>query len=172
MKHIQTAAVRSLSRAVITRTAAMVAAVALLTACPKSGDKSVTEPNNGPEGSYELRQVDAKGLPARIHQGPWLDRVNTRFYNKLIMDVVGGAMVMEEDGSYSLDFQFEYNADGQPGTTTWNRHGSYTIDGEDVTFRWGSNPPGTFLGTIRNGVVTIPYDFMSKGVNNDFAFRR
>jgi len=170
MKRIQTAAKRSWSRAVITRTAGIIA-VALLTACPKSGGDSVTEPDDGPEGTYELRQVDAKTLPARIHQGPWLDRVNTRFYNTLIMDVVGGTMVMDEDG-YTLDFDFKYNADGQPGTTTFHRQGDYRIDGEDITFRWGSNPPGTFLGTIRNGVITIPFDFMGKGADNAFAFRR
>ena len=171
MKHIQTAAKRSWSRAVITRTAGLLA-VALLTACPGGGGGDSGVEPSGPEGTYELRQVDAKSLPARIHQGPWLDRVNTRFYNTLIMDVVGGSIVMDGDAGYTLDFDLKYNADGTPGVTSVHRTGDYRIDGEDITFRYGSNPPGTFLGTIQNGVITIPLDFMGKGVDNAFAFRR
>lgn len=67
-------------------------------------------------------------------------------------------------------FEFEYNADGTPGTTSFHRQGGYTVQGADITFRWGSNPPGTYLGRMQRGVVTIPLDFMGKGVSAAYAF--
>jgi hypothetical protein len=151
------------------RRAAGLLSLALLGACPKD---SGTDPSNGPAGSYELRQVDDGALPFTIHKGPWLDRVHTRFYNKFVMDVVEGDIELDEGGNYTLDLFFDYVADGTPGNTGVHHKGSYEIDGADITFRWGSNPPGTYLGRIQNGVITIPFDFMGKGVSIGYAFRR
>ncbi|MGH7694657.1 MAG: hypothetical protein ACRENH_06735 [Gemmatimonadaceae bacterium] len=165
-------ALRSRKRAAIIRYTALVAGALLSAACPGSSDsKSSTEPE-GPSGVYLLKQVDAAAPPVTIHEGPWFDRVNTRFYNQLIMQVVDGTVELEEDGAYTLDFDLKYFADGTPGTTSVHREGDYQIHGEDIAFRYGSNPPGTFLGRLQGNVLTIPIDFMGKGVSNAYAFKR
>lgn len=166
------AALLSRSRAAFTQTAGILAFALLGAACGGGGGDSGTEPSNGPAGTYALRQVDDASLPAVIHQGPWLDRVNVRFYNKLIMQVVDGSIELYDDGTYSMTFDMEYNADGKPGTTSVDREGDYEVQGADIAFRWGSNPPGTFAGRLQGGVITIPLDFMGKGVSNAYAFRR
>jgi hypothetical protein len=168
-RHASTA-LRTWSRAVITRAALVVAASAGLLAC--SGDSS-TGPGAGKSaGLYELQNVDQSAPPTIIHKGPWLDKVNTRFYNLMVMTVTGGTIEVEDDGWFYMTFNLDYNADGNRGTTSLEIEGEWKQFGDKIDLIPEGNPNAAWSAIIRNGAIALPLDMMNKGVTNTYTFRR
>jgi hypothetical protein len=170
MKPYASTALRSWSRAVITRAALAVAASAGLLAC--SGDSATGPSTSKSAGLYELQNVDQSAPPTIIHKGPWLDKVNTRFYNLMIMTVTGGTIEMEDDGWFHMSFDLDYNADGNRGTTALEIEGEWKQFGDKIDFIPDFGTNSAWSAEIRNGAIALPLDMMNKGVTNTYTFRR
>jgi hypothetical protein len=137
--------------------------------CGGSSD-AVTDPDDGPYGSYALSQVDGTALPVQVHNGPFLDRTNVRLYNRFIVRVTGGEIELDDDGQLYISVQATADADGTPGRFDNEYEVPYKlidnrltviIDGQKVE-----------IGRLEDGALTIGMDLMQKGVVNQFTFRR
>ena len=149
--------------------ATLVVALSLssLAACSDSG----TGPSDdGPYGMYDLREVDGDALPAQVHNGPWLDPVETHFYNHLDLRVTDGAVGLSREGEFMFGLELAAIADGESDTERSEWEAAYKIRGDQlVLIADGQQIP---LGTIADGEITIPLDIMQKGVTKQYVFRR
>jgi len=146
---------------------ALVAALAGATAC---GSDSGTGPAKGPEGLYPLQQVDGSAPPVEIHHGPYFDAPTHHFYNQLVMQVTGGTIELDDNANFSMEFEMEYVGDGEPGTTSLQLEGSYTVNGSDILFM--PNIGGTLSGTLQGKAITLSIDFLQEDNPLDYTFRR
>jgi hypothetical protein len=134
------------------------------------GSDSPTEPQNGPYGEYALRQVDGAAPPVQVHNGPWLDPVETRFYNNLNLRVTGGEVHLHDDGTFYISLDLSGVGDGEKVTTTSEIEAFYKlIEGELILI---ANGQKVSIGTVEDGEVMIGLDLMGKGVVNQLTFRR
>jgi hypothetical protein len=134
------------------------------------GDQSTGPGKKNVAGTYLLSEVDEAGLPATIHQGPWLDPVNVVFYNQYIMRITGGAIALDPDDRFSLTISAEAYADGLQWTPIFTLTGTYEIDDGELWF-WpdGYNIPAG-SATIHGRTITLTIDLMTKGIDNDLSF--
>ena len=134
------------------------------------GGDSPTEPRNGPYGEYALRQVDGAAPPVQVHNGPWLDPVETRFYNNLKLRVTGGEVHLHDDGTFYLALEMSGVGDGEQVANTIEYEAAFKlIDGELILIAEGQRVP---IGTVEDDEVTFGFDPMGKGVFNQLTFRR
>jgi hypothetical protein len=153
------------------RIAALLFAVALAgaTGCGGGAD-SPTAPPEGDFDEYALHQVDGAAPPVQVHNGPFLDRTTTRFYNNLNLRVTGGEVHLHDDGAFYVGLDLSGVGDGEQVRTTSEFEADYKlIDGELILIAEGQK---VSIGTVQDGVVTIGFDLMGKGVINQFTFRR
>ena len=138
-----------------------------IAACSDSG----TGPSDdSPYGMYDLREVGGDALPAQVHNGPWLDPVETHFYNHLDLRVTDGAVGLSRDGELMFGLELAAIADGEPDTERSEWEAAYKIQGDQlILIAEGQRIP---LGTIADGEITIPLDLMQKGVTKEYVFRR
>lgn len=157
-------------RTTMTRRRGFLFATALLgaTAC---GSDSGTGPGNRLAGTYILEEIGTVELPALIHQGPWLDRTNTRFYNKYIVSIYSG-MVELDGGEFLIELDGSVNADGQTFNNTAEVEGTYEVKGSTISFMPASAPGAVVTARIEDGAIVLPLDLMGKGAQLDYVFRR
>lgn len=171
MTYTLSAAARHARPPSLGRAGALLLAVTLsgLAAC--GGADSGTGPSNdGQYGEYELQQVDGAALPVQVHNGPFLDRVRTRFYNNLKLRVTGGEVHLHDDGNFYMALELSGVGDGEAVDTTSEFEAFYkAVNGELTVVLDGKM---VRIGTVQDGEVTVGLDLMGKGVFNQYTFRR
>ena len=143
---------------------------AVLVGATACGSDSGTGPAKGPEGVYPLQQVDGSAPPVEIHHGPYFDAPTHHFYNQLVMQVTSGTIELDDNANFSMEFEMEYVGDGEPGTTSLELEGSYTVNGSDIVFL--PNIGGSLPGRLQGKAITLSIDFMQKDSPLDYTFRR
>lgn len=131
-----------------------------------------TGPGAGEAGDYVLTNVDLHPPPATIHHGPWLDRVNVRFYNLYHVEITSGVLALDGDDRFVMTFNGIVVADGQQFATSVTTEGFYEVDGDEIWLTSDHETLGTAVGTLQGRTITFAVDFMQKGVDNEFVFQR
>jgi len=86
------------------------------------------------------------------------------------MQVTGGTIELDDNANFSMEFEMEYVGDGEPGTTSLQLEGSYTVNGSDILFM--PNIGGTLSGTLQGKAITLSIDFLQEDNPLDYTFRR
>src|SRR5262249_7337056 len=120
------------------------AAVLATSACSSDPSTSPSSKSQNIVGTYTLQQIDRAPLPVAIHDGLYYDATNNHLFLLLIVTVTGGGIELDEAGNISVWFDVDLWGD----TATWKRHieahGTYTINGSQVTAYVGDQAIGTF----------------------------
>ena len=100
-------------------------------------------------GTYTLATIDGKSMPAVVSENPQTG------YRE---EVTGGSVELKADGTCTWRTDYRYTeADPQIGTHTESSSGSgtYTVEGEKITFTFGSDQ---LMGTIVEDALTVYAD--------------
>lgn len=170
MKTMLSAAARHARPRSMKRMVALLFAATLSGIAGCGGGDSATGPSKGPYGEYALREVDGAALPVQVHNGPFLDRVRTRFYNRLTLRVTGGEVHLHDDGNFYMSLNLSGDGDGEKVNTTSEFEAFYkAVNGELTVMLDGKM---VRIGTVEDGTVTVGLDLMNKGVFNQYTFER
>ena len=118
--------------------------LALTAACDNS-----TDPNRAPYGSYTLAQINGQNLPVRSMSG------NVR------VEYTGGALVLASDQTYAETASVVWTDMVTEKTTTHTHRdrGTFTLDGESVTFQSLDAASGSYTGRLTGeGSLTYSYN--------------
>lgn len=148
----------------------LILAAALSTMACAGGDG--TGPDAGEAGNYSLRNIDLQPPPVTIHHGPWLDRVNVRFYNLYHVEITSGLIELDGDDRFVMTYNGRVVADGQEFATSLTTEGFYEVDGDEIWFTSDDATLGTAMGILQGRTITFAVDLMEKGVDNEFVFQR
>ena len=97
-------------------------------------------------GTYELRSVDAKPLPALLLQeGDYTFRAT------------GGSYVLRENGTFSSSQTWREDYQGWSHVSTHSFEGTFTLSADTVTFVWPSNG-STWKGILHGSELTVEDD--------------
>lgn len=146
------------------------ASLAAFTGC--SGGGGGTGPGGSIAGNYVLEGVDDEAPPVTIHHGPWLDRINVRFYNLYHAEITGGSIELDGDDRFVMSISGTVNADGQLFSMTMYTEGYYEVDGDEIWFTSDDPALGSSVGTLDGGAIYFVVDVMKKGVANELVFER
>jgi len=151
--------------------ALLAAALAGVAACGGGSDATTAPRGNAEIGTYALMQVDAKSIPARIHNGPWFDAAKPHFYNRLIVNITGGELGLQKGGRYHLALDVSFNGDGQEASFTLSSDGTYEMEGDQIQF-FRDDGAGSATASINKGTVNLALDLLGDGERmNDIVFR-
>lgn len=121
----------------------------MLVGCARSrGPTSPTVSGLDPVGSYALVSAHGRRLPAVVSENP-----ATGF----AQEVVGGAVVLRGDRSFSWRTDYRQTDSGVVSAHASSGSGTYTTTGEELIFTF--RPGGERLsGTLAGDVITIRAD--------------
>ncbi len=143
-----------------------------LTGVSACGGDGGTGPNYNPEGTYVLSDVDDFAPPATIYSGPWVDPVHGTYYGSYVVQVTNAAIELDDTGRYALLVVGQVSADGIQNPAHLASGGTYELDDRDIWLQPDQGAPVTASGTLRNGMLTIDLDLISRGATNHYTFRR
>jgi len=159
----------------IHRVASLLLATALLVtiACGGNGggDKATGPATKTVDGDYNLRTIDENQLPVEVYHGPWLDPVNTRFYNQRIVVVKSGVINLDATDGWAMKLGVQVTLDDVTTQQTWSVAGSYEIDGEDIVLS-ASDDGGEASGTISKGTISLTMDLAGSDRVKAYSFKR
>jgi len=75
------------------------------------GDKTTGPTTKTVDGNYNLRTIDENQLPVEVYHGPWLDPVNTRFYNQRIVVVKSGVINLDATDGWAMKLGVQVTLD-------------------------------------------------------------
>ena len=157
------------------RVAPLLLAVALLAgvACGGNGggDKTTGPATTTVEGNYNLRTVDGNRLPVEVYHGPWLDPVNTRFYNQMILVVKNGVINLDETDRWAMTLDVQMTLDAVTTQQTLAVMGTYEIDGDDILLS-AFDGDTELSGTIRKGTISLTMDVGGSKRDKAYSFTR
>ena len=110
---------------------------------------SPTDPNRAAYGTYTLSQINGQSLPFRSISG----NVRVAYTN--------GTLVLTSDQTYSETASVVWTdlATGKDATHTHRDRGTFTINGESVTFQPLDAASGSYSGQLtRGGALTYSYN--------------
>lgn len=147
-----------------------VAATFIISGC--SSDKGTGPGGDSSAGTYLLSDVDDYAPPVTIHQGPWLDPVSVTFYNKFILQVTGGAIELDDDDTFSINFTVHANGDGKQWGASVHVTGAYVLEGDELWFYPDDENQNPVVAYLNGDTINLTLDFMGKGVANTYHFSK
>ena len=153
-------------------TTILVAAMTVAAAGCGSGDSSgPTGPGKSNQiGLYALITANKKAIPSEIYHGPFFDETARRFYNQVIVKVIGGELVLMENDRFHLEIRFELDADGEQQLWRFAVDGESEIDGGEIAL-WADAGGDPVIASIRNGTVTFTSDTGTPGKRAEVTFK-
>ena len=128
----------------------VVAVVVGLTAAGGCGDSG--EPDVGIPGAYALTAIAAQSLPFAI-----ID-----FGNGDKVEITGGGILLNADGTFSQTLNSTSTFDGTPESISETRDGTYVVTGTSITLNFSDNESltGSIDGiTLTVTVERVPWTF-------------
>ena len=149
-----------------------VAAMTVAAAGCGGGDSSgPTGPGrNNQLGLYALITANKKAIPSEIYHGPFFDETGPRFYNQVIVRVIGGELILQEDDRFHFEIRFDVNADGDQQLWRLAVDGESEIDGDEIAL-WADDGSDPVIASIRNGTVTLTSDTGTPGKRAEVTFK-
>jgi hypothetical protein len=116
-----------------------------------------------------LVTANKKAIPSEIYHGPFFDETVPRFYNEVIVRVIGGELILQDGDRFHLEIRFDLNADGEQQLWRFALDGESEIDGGNIAL-W---PDGgdRVIASIRNGTVTFTSDTGTPGKRAEVTFK-
>ena len=143
------------------------------TACAPGGDSATGPGNDHPAGTYSLRSVDGKNIPAEV------DRAHdpgTDASADAVTHITGGEITLSEDGTVQVTVDYVLVFRGQEIPATTGAEGTYEVTGNTISFDdvTGSAPfyiGRNMTGAVRNGVITVDLPTFGKAPSRTFVYR-
>lgn len=120
----------------------------VLSACG-GGDDSTGPGSANISGTYTLRTINGRSLPATVFQAG-ADRV----------EVLSGNVTLTDGGTYTTQNTVRTTFGGVASTESETDAGTYTRSGTALTFR-SSDDGTTVSGTVSNGAITVVFEGLS-----------
>ena len=157
----------------IPRAATMLVAAALTVAAAGCGGDSsgATGPRDVNRlGLYALITANKKAIPSEIYHGPFFDETVPHFYNQVVVRVIGGELILQDDDRFHLEIRFDLNADGDQQLWRLAVDGEAEIDGDKIAL-WADDGSEPVIATIRNGTVNLTSDTGTPGKRAEVTFK-
>ena len=149
----------------------VVAALTVAAAGCGGGDSSSpTGPGGNQIGLYALITANKKAIPSEIYHGPFFDETIPHFYNQVIVRVIGGELILQDDDRFHFEIRFEVNADGEQQLWRLAVDGDSEIDGGKLAL-WGDAGGDPVIASIRNGTVTFTSETGTPGKRTEVTFK-
>ena len=158
----------NIQRAATILVAAMMVAAAGCGGGDSSGPTGPAKSNQ--IGLYALITANKKAIPSEIYHGPFFDETVPRFYNQVIVKVIGGELVLMENDRFHLEIRFELDADGEQQLWRFAVDGESEIDGGEIAL-WADAGGDPVIASIRNGTVTFTSDTGTPGKRAEVTFK-
>ena len=155
-------------RSIRSTVAAALATITLVGTIACGGDSSTGPSNKGPAGSYNLVQVDAKGIPVEIYRGPYYDP-DLGYSYQLVLNVTDGTIELQPDGGFHLTVDRTWTSGGRTGNGVLTVDGTYRIDGSKILI---DTDGGAGSGAFENGQISLSLDVGETGTMRRYTFRR
>ena len=149
----------------------LVAALTVAAAGCGGGDSSgPAGPGSNQTGLYALITANKKAIPSEIYHGPFFDETVPRFYNQVIVRVIGGELILQEGDRFHLEIRFDLNADGDQQLWRFAVDGESEIDGGEIAL-WPDEGGEPVIASIRDGTVTFTSDTGTPGKRAEVTFK-
>jgi len=135
------------------------------TAC--GGGDSVTGPRSDPTGIYGLIAFNNQQAPVVIYNGPYYDPATNYTYDPFIIQVTGGEISLNDDGTFLLAMDLLLSANGRDVPQTMHIEGEYEARGSKVTLYDADDNP--LVAQLKNGELSLPLGI--RGKNGYAVFR-
>lgn len=149
--------------------AVVLASAVVAGACSSDGSSG---PRSGPVGDYLLQQIASTSLPYDVHSGPYFDPADHHFYNRLIVRVTHGEVVLGRDDTFLFTVDVALNGDGILGQKHVEVTGTYQLQGGTLYFTPQTQGYPNFQAAYHSGAVSLQLDLMGKGTMLPYEFRR
>ena len=119
-------------------------------------------------GNYTLADVGGNRLPATIYEGPYTvngQRINLRL-------AVAGATLQLTGNSYQFQVAMTATMGGQTAPLPIADEGTYTRNGNQLSFRSKDPNVGSFAGNVSQDRLDIAIDFVGDQHPPIYQFRR
>ena len=154
------------------RAATLFVAALTVAAAGCGGDSSgSTGPGDNTRiGLYALLTANKKAIPSEIYHGPYFDETIPHFFNQVIVRVIGGELILQQDDRFHLEIRFDVNADGEQQLWRLAVDGDSEIDGGTIAL-WADGGGDPVIASIRNGTVTFMSDTGTPGKRAEVTFK-
>ena len=153
--------------------AAMTVAAVALSACSKDssgpdngggGEPPPPPPTQSIVGTYALQSAADKALPAVIYEEKEGEEVLVR------VSILSGSLTLKQDGKFegTLNVRWFFEGEGEDDTPI-PASGTYTRNGNTLTFVSDDPEDPQFTGTVSGGVANLTIDLL--GIEDPISYK-